>query len=191
MPRAFIQWIAIRKRKLTITRITLMRHSLSYRGLLDSSNAEVAFVRATSLSTVTVAAAEPALGSPNRSSAAELKNVSRKCSPCSRKCATSFPCNSSSTHGRARTTRRSMGSILSKRRRCGNPPELKSTRMKKSQDEATTAKNLEEKFDRGEDVLDYFDVGKARWLNPKSKEKAKSTYPAKRNSARHTIERQD
>jgi len=32
--------------------------------------------------------------------------------------------------------------------------------MKKSQGEATTAKNLEEKFDRGEDVLDYFDVGK-------------------------------
>jgi len=34
--------------------------------------------------------------------------------------------------------------------------------MRKSQDKVTTAKNLEEKFDRGEDVLDYFDVRKAR-----------------------------
>ena len=41
MPRAFIQRIAIRKRKLTITRSTLMRHSFSYRGRLRSSNAEV------------------------------------------------------------------------------------------------------------------------------------------------------
>jgi hypothetical protein len=62
--------------------------------------------------------------------------------------------------------------------------------MKKSQADETTAKNLEEKFDRGEDVLDYFDVGKARVINPKSKEKAKSTYPAKRDSARHTLVRE-
>src|SRR6266516_6609689 len=41
MPWAFIQRIAIRKRKLTTTRSTLMRHSLSYRGWLRSSNAEV------------------------------------------------------------------------------------------------------------------------------------------------------
>jgi hypothetical protein len=34
--------------------------------------------------------------------------------------------------------------------------------MKKSQAESTTAKNLEEKFDRGEDVLDYFNARKAR-----------------------------
>src|SRR5213080_4548993 len=46
MPWAFRQRIAIRKRKLTTTRSTLMRHSLSYRGSLKSSNAEVAFVRA-------------------------------------------------------------------------------------------------------------------------------------------------
>jgi hypothetical protein len=46
MPRAFIQRIGIRKRKLTTTRSTLMRHTLSYRCRLDSSNAEVAFVRA-------------------------------------------------------------------------------------------------------------------------------------------------
>ena len=43
---------------------------------------------------------------------------------------------------------------------------MRSTRMKKSQDEATTAKNLEEKFDRGDDVLDYFDVRKARVIKP-------------------------
>jgi hypothetical protein len=42
MPRAFIQRIVIRKRKLTITRSTLMRHTLSYRGRLESSNAQVA-----------------------------------------------------------------------------------------------------------------------------------------------------
>jgi len=42
MPWAFRQRIAIRKRKLTTTRSTLMRHSLSYRGRLRSSNAEVA-----------------------------------------------------------------------------------------------------------------------------------------------------
>src|SRR6266480_2208869 len=46
MPRAFRQRIAIRKRKLTTTRSTLMRHILSYRDWLTSSNAEVAFVRA-------------------------------------------------------------------------------------------------------------------------------------------------
>jgi hypothetical protein len=41
--------------------------------------------------------------------------------------------------------------------------------MKKSQDKETTAENLEEKFDRGEEVLDYFDVRKARVINPNSK----------------------
>ena len=59
--------------------------------------------------------------------------------------------------------------------------------MKKSQDEATTAKNLENKFDRGEDVLDYFDVRKARVTNPKSNGsvvKTKFAYPPKRNSKR-------
>src|SRR5206468_7803738 len=45
MPWAFRQRIAIRKRKLTTTRSTLMRHTLSYRGWPESSNAEVAFVR--------------------------------------------------------------------------------------------------------------------------------------------------
>jgi hypothetical protein len=59
--------------------------------------------------------------------------------------------------------------------------------MKKSQGEATTAKNLEHKFDRGEDVLDYFDVRKARVINPQSKGsagKVKFAYPVKRNSKR-------
>src|SRR5438874_12609495 len=45
-PWAFRQRIAVRKRKLTTTRSTLMRHTLSYRGRLESSNAKVAFVRA-------------------------------------------------------------------------------------------------------------------------------------------------
>jgi hypothetical protein len=59
--------------------------------------------------------------------------------------------------------------------------------MKKSQAEATTAKNLEHKFDSGEDVLDYFDVRKARVINPQSKGsagKGKFAYPVKRNSKR-------
>jgi hypothetical protein len=59
--------------------------------------------------------------------------------------------------------------------------------MKKSQGEATTAKNLEEKFDRGDDVLDYFDVRKARVIDPQSKGsagKTKFAYSVKRNSKR-------
>jgi hypothetical protein len=50
MPWAFGQRIAVRKRKFTTTRSTFMRHSLSYRDRLKSSNADVA-PRATSLST--------------------------------------------------------------------------------------------------------------------------------------------
>ena len=38
MPRAFIQRVGIRKRKLTTTRSTFMRHSLSYRCRSKSSN---------------------------------------------------------------------------------------------------------------------------------------------------------
>ncbi len=41
--------------------------------------------------------------------------------------------------------------------------------MKKSQGDATNANNLEERFDRGQDVLDYFDVQKARVLRPKAR----------------------
>ena len=65
--------------------------------------------------------------------------------------------------------------------------------MKKSQGEPTAAKNLEDKFDRGEDVLDYFDVQKARVINPKSSGSvAKRTfaYPVKRNSKRPAVVRE-
>ena len=65
--------------------------------------------------------------------------------------------------------------------------------MKKSQADQTTAKNLEERFDRGEEVLDYFDVRKARVINPRSKGsvlKTKFAYPAKRNSDRRAAVRQ-
>jgi hypothetical protein len=56
--------------------------------------------------------------------------------------------------------------------------------MRKSGTERTTAKNSEEKFDRGEEVLDYFDVRKARVIRPRaasSGAKAKFAYPAKRS----------
>jgi hypothetical protein len=59
--------------------------------------------------------------------------------------------------------------------------------MKKPQTEVTTAKNLVERFDRGDDVLDYLDVKKVRVLGPRSKgSTAKTTfsYPAKRDSKR-------
>ena len=64
--------------------------------------------------------------------------------------------------------------------------------MKKSQGEVTTAKNLEEKFDQGDDVLDYFDVRKARVIRPQSKgsAKAKFAYPVKRNSKRPAVVRE-
>lgn len=45
--------------------------------------------------------------------------------------------------------------------------------------------DLEEKFDRGEDVLDYFDARKARAVAPQSKgsaAKTKFAYPAQQNS---------
>ena len=57
--------------------------------------------------------------------------------------------------------------------------------MKKSQTDSTTAKNLEEKFNRGEDVLDYFDVRNARVISPQSKGSATKrtwAHPVKRNS---------
>jgi hypothetical protein len=65
--------------------------------------------------------------------------------------------------------------------------------MKKSQANPTTAKNLEGKFDRGEDVLDYFDARKARVINPKVKGsavKTKFAFPAKRNSSRRVAIRE-
>jgi hypothetical protein len=65
--------------------------------------------------------------------------------------------------------------------------------MKKSQAESTTAKNLEERFDRGGDVLDYFDVEKARVIDPplkRSTAKPKFVYPAKRGSKRPAVVRE-
>ena len=92
--------------------------------------------------------------------------------------------------------------------------------MKKSQADATTARNLEEneargqrdmagkaervtvercgkrlryKFDRGENVLDYFDVRKARIIDPQSKRssaKTKFPYPVKRNAKRAAVVRE-
>jgi len=63
--------------------------------------------------------------------------------------------------------------------------------MPKSQDK-TTAENLEEKFDRGEDVLDYFDVSKARVMRPQSKSitKTKVGWAPKRNSQRRAVVRE-
>jgi hypothetical protein len=63
--------------------------------------------------------------------------------------------------------------------------------MPKSQDK-TTAENLEEKFDRGQDVLDYFDVSKARVIRPPSKSIAKTKvgWAPKRNSQRREVVRE-
>jgi len=40
--------------------------------------------------------------------------------------------------------------------------------MTKSDAESTTAESLEAKFDRGEDVLDYFDVAEATTIKPET-----------------------
>lgn len=61
--------------------------------------------------------------------------------------------------------------------------------MPESQGKGTTAKNLEDKFDRGENMLDYFDVRKARVVDPQSKHsmaKGKFGSSLKRNSARQS-----
>ena len=65
--------------------------------------------------------------------------------------------------------------------------------MKKIPVEPTTAENLEEKFDRGEDVLDYFEMRKARVIKPPKKSsmaKAKSPYGVKQNSDRRAVVRE-
>ena len=65
--------------------------------------------------------------------------------------------------------------------------------MRKSQADATTARNLEEKFDRGENVLDYFDVRKARVIDPQSKRspsEAEFSHPVKRNGKRPAVVRE-
>ena len=64
--------------------------------------------------------------------------------------------------------------------------------MRKSQADQTTAKNLEDKFDRGEDVLDYFEVTRARVINPRSKSTTKTGvgWSAKRNAQRRAVVRE-
>jgi hypothetical protein len=62
--------------------------------------------------------------------------------------------------------------------------------MPRSQDKRTTARNLEQKFDRGEDVLDYFDLRKAAVVDPQGKKsaaKTKFTYSVKRNAKRRAV----
>jgi hypothetical protein len=59
--------------------------------------------------------------------------------------------------------------------------------MKKPHANPTTTKNLEEKFDRGENVLDYFDVRNARLVDPRVKRsvaKGKFGYSVQHNSNR-------
>jgi hypothetical protein len=66
----------------------------------------------------------------------------------------------------------------------GNQRRSKSRPIPESNDKKTTAQNLEERFDRGEDVLDYFDVRQARVVDPQSKSSARNKfgYPPKRNA---------
>jgi hypothetical protein len=65
--------------------------------------------------------------------------------------------------------------------------------MRSSQDKRTTSKNLEDKFDRGEDVLDYFDVRNARVVDPQSKSGARSkiAYPARRKAKSPAVVREN
>ena len=54
-------------------------------------------------------------------------------------------------------------------------------------------KRLRYKFDRGENVLDYFDVRKPRIIDPQSKRssaKTKFPYPVKRNAKRAAVVRE-
>jgi hypothetical protein len=53
-------------------------------------------------------------------------------------------------------------------------------------------KQLTDKFDRAEDVLDYFDLRKARVVDPQSKtsDKEKFAYPVKQNSVRRAVVRE-
>jgi hypothetical protein len=64
--------------------------------------------------------------------------------------------------------------------------------MPKSRAKRTTAENLEEKFDRGEEVLDYFDVSNVRVIRPKPNgvTKTKLAYPGKSNSQRRALVRE-
>jgi hypothetical protein len=67
--------------------------------------------------------------------------------------------------------------------------------MRKSQADGTTAQNLEAKFERGADVLDYFNVQSARLVRPQApaasskNKKATSSDPAKFSSQQKAIVR--
>jgi hypothetical protein len=64
--------------------------------------------------------------------------------------------------------------------------------MRSSQANKTTVDNLEEKFDRGEDVLDYFNLSKTRVVHPQSKNAAgkKSAWAVKKNPPRRAMIRE-
>ena len=64
--------------------------------------------------------------------------------------------------------------------------------MKSSRNSKTTARNLEERFDRGENVLDYFDLSKARVVHPQPKNAAqkKLAYSGKDDSHRRATVRE-
>ena len=55
--------------------------------------------------------------------------------------------------------------------------------MKKSQGDPTTAKNLEDKFDRSEDVLDYFDAENARVTTPESSSSGGTSFSGQTSEA--------
>jgi hypothetical protein len=59
--------------------------------------------------------------------------------------------------------------------------------MKKLPANPTTAENLEGKFDRGDDVLDYFDMREAHVVVSRAEQagaKSKSAYASKRGTSR-------
>ena len=64
--------------------------------------------------------------------------------------------------------------------------------MKSSLGNKTTAQNLEAKFNRGEDVVDYFDLSKTRVVHPQSKNAArrKLAYSVKEDSHRRKMVRE-
>jgi hypothetical protein len=54
-------------------------------------------------------------------------------------------------------------------------PNRRSKRMPKQKARPTTAQNLEARFDAGEDVLDYFNLQKAKLINVPGKPASKSS----------------
>jgi len=64
--------------------------------------------------------------------------------------------------------------------------------MKSSRDNKTTAQNLEERFNRGKDILDYFDLSKVRVIESQRKNSAKKklAYSVKEDSHRRASDRE-